>query len=65
MAANMKRWKKTKLTTLHSNNALVTCKCCGPGVLEVKCLWCAKDLAISEGMDTGIVPYLEFFSGKL
>ena len=46
-------------------DALVTCMCCGPGVLEVKCPWCAKDLAISEGVDTGNVPYLEFFSGNL
>ena len=27
-----------------SPDALVECKCCGSGVLEVKCPWCAKDL---------------------
>uniref|UniRef100_A0A8C6LGZ3 YqaJ viral recombinase domain-containing protein n=1 Tax=Nothobranchius furzeri TaxID=105023 RepID=A0A8C6LGZ3_NOTFU len=36
-----------------SPDGYVSCSCCGPGVIEIKCTFCAKDLSVDEAADLG------------
>lgn len=46
-----------RISPLHpfigaSPDAYVSCSCCGTGILEIKCPFCAKDTAVKDATDT-------------
>lgn len=48
-----------------SPDGLVECSCCGPGVLEIKCPWCAKDADSLEDLATSSSGSKKFCLEKL
>lgn len=40
------------ISATHSFIGFVFCSCCGGGVLEVKCPFCAKDMTVTDAVNS-------------